>query len=484
MSVTASPAQTAPRPSPQSVRTDIEVSCRLPLLGLFGSGVLWLLLGLLFALIATLKFHNPRFLSSEAYWTYGRMHAAHTTALLYGFGVQTALGVGLWLLCRLGRAPLAAPGVVLVGIALWNTAVTIGLIAILCGDSTGFESFEMPAYVSAMLFVSYLLIALCGVLTFHRRAEGNLYPSQWFVLGSFFWFPWIFSTTSMLLLCLPVRGVMQSSVAWWYAHNFSSIFLGFAGLASIFYFIPKLMNRPLHSYYLAAMAFWTLALFGSWGGIPGGAPLPSWIISLGVVGTVLTTVPLLAVAANLFHTVRHDLNALDNHLTLRFTYVALVFWLLAGVQQIVGVLPDVSALTDYTWFTVAHWELFHYGFFAFAMFGAIYYIVPRLLDWVNPPMWSPGLVKCHFWLTFVGILISYLALLVGGVGQGFLLANPKYSFAQVMMSTLMALRAGTPGDLFIIIGTIFFLLNFALLLLRWGFRYWVENSGGLRKERL
>jgi cytochrome c oxidase cbb3-type subunit 1 len=479
MSVTASPAQTAPRPPPQSATIEIEASCRLPLLGLFGGGVLWLFLGTLFALIASLKFHDPHFLANEPYWTYGRIHAAHRTALLYGFGVPAALGVGLWLLCRLGRALLAGPGVVLIGVIFWNTAVAIGLIAILCGDSTGFDSFEMPGYVTAILFVSYLLIALCGVLTFHRRAEGRLYPSQWFVLGSFFWFPWIFSTASMLLLCMPVRGVMQSSIAWWYAHNFSAIFLGFAGLASIFYFIPKLLGRPLHSHYLAALAFWTLALFGSWGGIPGGAPLPSWIISMGVVGAVLTAVPVLAVAVNLYQTVRHDLAALDAHLTLRFTYVALVFWLIAGAQQIVGVLPNVSALTDHTWFSVAHWELFHYGFFALAMFGAMYYIVPRLLDGVGPPAWSPGLVQAHFWPTFFGILISYIALLVGGVGQGFLLNDPKYSFAQVTRGTLMALRASTLGDLCLVVGTIFFLLNFALLLSRHCCRRWTES----RKER-
>ena len=200
--------------------------------------------------------------------------------------------------------------------------------------------------------------------------------------------------------------------------------------------------------------------------MPAGAPLPAWIISMGVVGTVLTAVPLLAVAVNFHHTVRHNLEALDAHLTLRFTYVALIFWLIAGAQQIVGVLPNVSALTDYTWFSVAHWELFHYGFFALAMFGAVYYIVPRLLDPADPPVWPQGLVQAHFWPMFFGILISYIALLVGGVGQGFLLNDPKYSFTQVTHGTLMALRAGTMGDLCIVVGTVFFLLNFALLLSR------------------
>jgi cytochrome c oxidase cbb3-type subunit 1 len=479
MSVTASPAQTAPQSAPQPATIDIEASCRLPLLALFAGGLLWFFLGTVFALIASLKFHAPQLLASEPYWTYGRIHAAYKTVILYGFGVPTALGVGLWLLCRLGRAKLAGPWVVLIGIGIWNLAVAIGVIAILCGESTGYESFAMPAYICTVLFVAYLLIAICGVLTFNLRTENSLYPSQWFVLGSLFWFPWIFSTASMLLLCMPVRGVVQSSVAWWYAHNLSSIFLGFAGLASIFYFIPKLLGRPLHSYYLALFAFWTLALFGGWGGIPAGSPLPSWIISLGVVGTVLTLVPLLAVAVNLYQTVRHDPNSLDAHVTLRFSYVALFFWLIAGAQQIVGVLPSVSVLTDYTWFSFAHWELFHYGFFAAAMFGAIYYIAPRLLDRVDPPVWSPGLVKAHFWFTLAGILISYLSLLVAGVGEGYLLDDPKYSFAEVMRGTLMPLRVSTMGDLLVFIGTVIFLLNFALLLSRYCCRCWNEA----RKER-
>src|ERR1035438_486062 len=113
MSVTASPAQTAPRPPPRSATMEIEASCRLPLLGLFGSGVLWLFLSALFALIASLKFHNPHFLAGESYLTYGRIHAAEGTALLYGFGVPVALGVRSIIESHCGRLwaePNAGPG--------------------------------------------------------------------------------------------------------------------------------------------------------------------------------------------------------------------------------------------------------------------------------------------------------------------------------------------------------------------------------------
>jgi len=483
MSVTATPPQKAALSSPLTPGSEIEASCCFPLVGLFGGAVLWLFLGLIFALINSLRFHNPHLFADESFLSYGRVHAAQVSAILYGFGVPCALGSGLYLICRLGRTPLAGSVAALLGMVLWNSAVTVGVIAVLCGGGTGFESFDLPAFVSVPLLVAYLLIGISGLLTFHNRTVETLYPSQWFVLGSLFWFPWIFSTATAMLLCMPARGVMQPIIAWWYAHNFSTVFLGFAGLGAIFYFIPKLIGRPLHNSYVAALAFWTLALFGSCGGIPNGSPLPSWIVSLALVGTVLTAVPLLAVGWNLYATVRTNPDALDSHITLRFTYVAMFFWLIAGIQQIVGVLPNVSAMTDYTWFGVAHWELYHYGFFALAMFGAMYYILPRLIDSINPPAWKPGLVKLHFWFTLVGVIIAYLALVVGGIGEGYLLSNPAYDFNHVMAGTLMALRLATMGDLLLVIGTIFFLLNIALLLSRYCWNYCSQVYIGIGKER-
>jgi cytochrome c oxidase cbb3-type subunit I len=441
-------------------------SCPAGLLYLLGAGVVWLAIALALGFLDSLKFHAPRLLADSAFWTYGRVHAAQSSALLYGFGVQAALGVGLWLLCRLGRARLVGPFVVFLGAILWNCAVTVGVIAILCGDNTGFESFEMPAVCAPMLFAAYALIGICGLLTFHQRQEGPLYPSQWFVIGSLFWFPWIFSTAALLLLYMPVRGALQAAVDWWYAHNLSTVYLGFAGLASSFYFIPKLLGRPLHSRQLAALAFWTLAVFGSWGGIPDGAPLPSWIASLGVAGTVLTAIPMLAIATNFYLTARQDLNTLDASPTLRFTYVGLLFLFIAAAQQIVGALPNVSAITSLTWFGVAQKELFQLGFFATTIFGAIYYIVPRLLG-IGDDAWCPKLAKAHFYLASIGILISYLSLLVGGVGQGVLLEDAGHSFVQVMQGTLMPLRMSTLGDLMFLTGTIVFLVNFARLVGNW-----------------
>jgi cytochrome c oxidase cbb3-type subunit I len=435
------------------------------MLTLFASALIWLVIASLLELINSLKFHAPSFLASEPYLSYGRVHAAQNAAFLYGFAVQAALGLGLWLLCRLGRTKLAGPAIVFIGAIFWNTAVTFGFAAILCGASTGYECFEMPAWCGPMLFVAYLMIGICALLTFHERQPERLYPSQWFVLGSLFWFPWIFSTAALTLLCLPARGVLQATNAWWYAHNLDTVFLGFAGLASAFYFIPKLISRPLHSHHQAALAFWTLALFGSCGGIPVRAPLPSWIISLAVVGTVLTAIPILTIATNFYQTVRLDFNRLDAEPSLRFTYIGLFFWVIAGVQQIVGALPSVSTITDFTWFDAAQKELYHYGFFAMTIFGALYYIVPRLLN-VESSAWCPNLLKFHFWFIFLGVLTSYVSLLVAGIGEGILLANAGNSFIEVSRRTMMPLRVSTMGDLLVAAGTIVFLLNFTGVLVQ------------------
>ncbi|HEX3719276.1 MAG TPA: cbb3-type cytochrome c oxidase subunit I [Verrucomicrobiae bacterium] len=466
MSATVSPARTASNNPSEPSQAGLNVSCPIGMLYLLGAGLVWLLVALVLGFIDSLKFHAPGFLADHGFLSYGRVHAAAGSALLYGFGAQAALGIGLWLLCRLGRTTLAGPFVVFLGAFFWNFAVTVGVIAILCGNNTGFDAFEMPAVCAPTLFVSYAMIGICAMLTFHQRREGPLYPSQWFVVGALFWFPWIFSTAAILLLYMPVHGVLQAAIAWWYAHNFSMVFLGFSGLASSFYFIPKLLGRPLHSRQLAALAFWTLAVFGSWGGIPDGAPLPSWIASISVVGTVLMAIPMLALGDNFYHTARYGLNTLDADPTLRFTYVGLLFLFVAVAQQIVGALPNVSAITSLTWFGAAQKELFHLGFFAMTVFGAMYYIVPRLLG-LGAEAWCPKLTKWHFGLTLAGILISYLALLVAGVEQGIMLAGTNHSFVEVMSSTLMPLRASTLGDLLFLAGTFVFLGNFLRVIGTW-----------------
>ena len=172
---------------------EIDASCRAPVLLLFLGAAIWLLIGSVLGMMATLKFHQPNLLADNPWFTYGRVHPAHLNALIYGFAIPAGLGVLLWLFCHLGRSKLALTPVIIAGALIWNLGVVSGIVGILYGESTGFEWLEMPRYASTMLFYGYLAIGLGAMFTFHQRRTRELYISQWFLLAAVFWFPWVYS---------------------------------------------------------------------------------------------------------------------------------------------------------------------------------------------------------------------------------------------------------------------------------------------------
>jgi cytochrome c oxidase cbb3-type subunit 1 len=448
---------------PPVAAAEIDASCRVPVLVLFACAAVWLVTASVLALIASLKFHMPQLLADCPWFTYGRLQPMQMNALIYGFAAQAALGVSLWMIARLGRTRLVQPGYVVVGALLWNLGMKIGIFGIQIGDSTGFDWLEMPGYASPILFVGYAIMGVCGLLTFHQRREPTLYVAQWFLLAALFWFPWIYSTANLLLVLFPVRGVLQASINWWYIGSLSGIWFGFIGLAVIFYFLPKLTGRMLYSNPLAMVAFWTLALFGGWGGIHHGVPLPAWIPSLSTVFTVLTLLPLLAIAINWNETLRGASLNWKASLPLRFVLFGSFAYLLAGALSIVDSLPQVSQTTHFTFFTTARTQLLLYGFFGMTMFGAIYYITPLLTrsEWPRAN-WA----NRHFTLGALGIALYVASLALGGVLQGRALNDPNRSFLDALNIGLIFFRVSTLGDVLMLAGNGLLALNLVVWLTR------------------
>ncbi len=435
---------------------EISISCRVPLLVLFISAAAWLVAGSAFALIASIKFHAPGFLADCPWLTYGRVHPAWLDSVLYGFCVQAGLGVTLWLFARLGRARLVQSWLVVLGAVAWNMGVTLGIGGILIGDSTGFATLEMPAYAALLAFVGYLLVGVSATLTLRQRQQSSLYVSQWFLLAALFWFPWIYSTAELLLVKFPVRGVAQPVIAWWYANNFLAVWLALAGLATVFYFVPKLMKRELHSYYLALFTFWTLILFTSWAGIPQTAPVPAWMPAISTIASVLTILPILSVALNVHHTLEGNYSGLASNPTLLFVGFGACAFVGAGLMRIFAVFVNFQQQLSFTWFEPARNLLGFYGFFAMAMFGAIYYILPQLVGTDFP---LPKLVRVHFWLAGLGVLLLALPLAISGILQAAQLQNPDVPFIDIVKSSLAFLRVSTLGDLLLLAGHLMLLAN-------------------------
>ena len=446
---------------------EIDRSCCVPLLVLFGGAALWLVVGSVLGLLASIKFHAPDFLANCAWLTYGRLQPAADDALLYGFCLPAGLGVALWLLARIGQTPIRGAIIPVVAANLWHLGVLAGLTGILMGDSTGFTWLEFPRGGSVPVFFAYLLLALWAMMIFAGRRPAlrdALCPSQWFLVAALFWFPWIYSTANLFLIAGPVRGVAQAVIGWWFANNLLVVWTGLVGLGTALYFLPKLGGRPLQSHYLALFAFWTFILFATWCGIPPGAPVPVWMPTLSAAAIALLIVPLLAVFLVTWRTVRGSIKSNWNNTPFCFIGSGIDSFLLSGLMLMAMACPQISRVTNFTWFGPAETQLRLYGFFAMTMFGAAYHLLPRVVGIEFP---FPKLARVHFWLSLLSIALLVAPLAIGGVVQGLKLQNPNVAFADTTKAMLPFLRVSTTGLLLMLLGNLLFFANVIGLTIRW-----------------
>lgn len=439
--------------------SDIDASARLPLLLLLGSALLWLVAGGVLALIASIQLHTPEFLGGCAWFTYGRMQAAQETALVYGWAVNAGLAVALWLLARLGGMPLRAAGLAAVGAAFWNLALTLGLVGIFAGDMTGFAFLQLPAYIQPFMLAAYAAVAAAGVLAWTGRRKAFTFAAQWYAVAALFVFPWVFSVTQVLLLFAPVHGTLQSVVAAWFGQNFAALVLAPFALAAAYYLLPKISGRPVNHYDYAAHGFWVLLFVGGWAGgrhLIGG-PVPAWIATTGIVATALLLFHYAVVAINL-----GGIFTARGGTALRFAALGLAAYLLGGLLDAVTSARDVAKFVQFTFIPVAQTQLLLTGAFTFMIFGAIYYLAPRL---VGKPWPSTALIRAHFGSVFLGLVLSVGGLFAAGWVQAGDLAQPAVTFAAIAADTRPWLFAATAGQALLLLGSLALALNFIRLLL-------------------
>jgi cytochrome c oxidase cbb3-type subunit 1 len=449
----------------KALLAEIDASCRVPVLFFVCSGLAWLLLGTLLALVASIKLHSPGFLASWDFLTFGRVRPAHLNTVIYGWASQTGIGVALWLMCRLCRVSFVAPGLATVAAVFWNIGLTVGIVGILAGDSTSIEWLEMPRYATPILFFSYALVAVWAVITFRLRTERHLYVSQWYLLAALLWFPWLYATAQILLVIEPVRGTVQAAVNWWFAHNLLGLWFTPIGLAAIYYFIPKVIGRPIRSYYLSMLGFWSLALFYNWNGLHHliGGPLPAWMITVSIVASVMMLVPVTVVAINHHLTMWGHLSKLRHSPTLRFVVLGSICYTAASLQGIANSLRSYSEVVHFTHHTVAHAHLGMYGFFTMVMFGSLYYLLPRITCREWP---CHNLVSLHFWACALGLFLYVVPLGVGGFLQGLAMNDASVPFLKVVEGTLPWLKLRTFAGLVLALGHVAFVANVGWMLAR------------------
>jgi len=458
-----------PDPLTACERAEIDASTRRPVLLFFGCAVLWLLAGSVLGLVSAWKMTHPGLLDSTGFLTFGRIRPAHLNVVIYGWASQAGIGAGLWLMARLCRVPLMRSKLLVSAAVFWNVGVLVGVLGILAGEGRSIEWLEFPGYATPILFVAFACTGVWAVIMFRFRKPGRIFVSQWYLLAAFLWLPWMYGTANILLVWQPVQGSAQGAVNWWFAHNILGLWFTPIGLASAYYMIPKILGRPIHSYYLSILGFWSLALFSSWNGMHHliGGPLPAWMVSASVAASVMMFVPVVAAAINFHLTMSGHFDALKWSPTLRFTVFGAMTYTVVSLQGASMSIPSLNAVTHFTDYTVGHSHLGMYGFFSMMMFGAMYYIVPRLVGWEWP---SATMIRWHFWLVAGGVLLMASSLTIGGFLQGLALYDPTVSFRSSLdYATPFRWLRGISGVL-LLAGHLVFASLFILMLLKIGRR--------------
>lgn len=452
------------------LRAEIDRSLRHPVMFFFTSGAAWLAVSLVLGIIASIKSHSPAFLGEASFLQYGRVFPAHLNALIYGWGAQAGFGVLVWLMARLARQPSRNAGTMLVAGHVWNFGVSIGVLGILFGHGTGKQWMEFPTFVWPVLLAAYAAIAIWALIAFRVRRGDHVYISQWYLLGAVLWFPWIYLTANLYVNVFDVHPLMAAAINGWFRQAMILLFFVPLGIASAYYIAAKVAARPIYNYTYSVGGFWALAVIAPWAGMQSvmGAPIPIFLQYMGAGATMLAAVPLIISGVNILKTAAQNSEATAHSPSLRFTVAGVVGMLLLAALGVLLSHPYAMQFTQFSSANYGYEVLALYGFFSMCMFGAIYFIVPRVTrrEWL-----SRRLIRTHFWFSIYGVLtIVLFCSVLGGFQQG----AAQRAFDQPWSSAARASFPYVVGTTLawaaILYANVFFFIHLTLMWLRLGRR--------------
>jgi cytochrome c oxidase cbb3-type subunit I len=406
----------------------------------------WGVVGFLVGLILALQLTWPA-LNFDLPWTqFGRLRPVHTSAVIFAFGGSALIGSSLYVVQRTCRVRLWSNG--LAWFVFWGYQAFIVMAALgyVLGVTQGKEYAEPEWFVDLWLTVVWVAYLILFLMTLVGRREPHIYVANWFFLA-------FIVTVAMLHvvnnLTVPVSftgaksyvvfaGVQDALTQWWYAHNAVGFFLTAGFLGMMYYFVPKRVNRPVYSYRLSVVHFWSLIFLYIWAG-PHHlfyTALPDWLQTLGMVFSVMLWMPSWGGMINGVMTLSGAWDKLRTDPVLQFLVVSLAFYGMSTFEGPMMSIKAVNSLSHYTDWTIGHVHSGALGWVAMVTFGVIYMMVPKL--WQRDELYSLRLVSYHFWIATIGIVLYITSMWIAGILQGLMwraydaLGFLEYSFAETV----------------------------------------------------
>jgi cytochrome c oxidase cbb3-type subunit 1 len=387
--------------------------------------VFWAIVGMAVGLLIACQLAWPQ-LNLEPYLNFGRLRPLHTSGVVFAFGGNILIASSFYVVQRTCRARLAFPG--LARFVFWGYQLFIVLAAsgYLLGITESREYAEPEWYVDIWLTIVWVAYLVVFVGTLARRTEPHIYVANWFYLS--------FILTIALLhvvnnLAVPVSflgsksyslfsGVQDALTQWWYGHNAVAFFLTVPFLAMMYYFVPKQAERPIYSYRLSILHFWSLIFLYIWAG-PHHllyTALPDWAQTLGMVFSVMLWMPSWGGMINGLMTLNGAWDKVRTDPIIRMMVMALAFYGMATFEGPMLSIKTVNSLSHYTNWTIGHVHAGALGWNGMISFAAVYFLVPRL--WKRERLYSLRWVNWHFWSATIGIVFYAASMWTAGITQG------------------------------------------------------------------
>ncbi|MFP4156574.1 MAG: cytochrome-c oxidase, cbb3-type subunit I [Opitutales bacterium] len=455
-------------PNPTSTHTvEYDDACvRLFLIASVFWGAVGMAAGVLIA--SQLNFWQMNF--NMEWLTFGRLRPLHTNAAIFAF-VGNMMFAGIYYSTqRLCRCRLASDLLTKIHFWGWQFIIVLAAITLPLGYSRGKEYAELIWPINILVAVIWLVFAANFFWTLSKRREKSLYVAIWFYIAT------IVTVTMLYVinhLSLPTSfthsypifgGVQDALVQWWYGHNAVAFFLTTPILGIMYYFVPKAANRPVYSYRLSIVHFWSLVFIYIWAGPHHllNTSLPGWLQSLGMLFSLMLWAPSWGGMLNGLLTLRGAWDKLLTDPVIKFFAAGVTFYGMATFEGPLMSIKSVNALSHYTDWTIGHVHGGTLGWNGFMAAGMFYWLAPRL--W-NTKLYSTALANLHFWLGMVGILLYVASMWVsGGMVQGLMLnATTDGDTLLKYPNFLDTLQAIRPLMLFRLIGGGFYLIGFFLM---------------------
>ncbi|GAB3011636.1 cbb3-type cytochrome c oxidase subunit I [Niabella terrae] len=411
-------------------RPNIDPALSRMILWYMGCATFWLLFGTTVGEYLGIKFVAPE--ADHLSWlSFGRLRPVHTNAVFWGWASLGMIGLGYYIVPRVSNTRLAHIKYGWYTLILINASVIIGTLCLMAGINNGGGEYREYIWPVMLLFAIGLVLTLINYIqTIARRTTREIYISNWYMVAAI-----IFTIVIALAAYIPYwqNGLGETIIQGYYMHQGVGMWFMLFTLGIVYYFLPQQLNKPIYSYSLGILAFWTQILFYTLIGTHHFvfSSIPWWLQTVAIVGSAGMAIPVIAGTTNFLMTFKGAWYKIKDSYTLPFFLVGIIFYFTGSMQGTAEAFRTTNLIWHFTDFTVAHSHLTMYGIITFFLWACMYAIIPRLTGKEAPQI----LIGAHFWLAFIGMLFYTIPLMYGSTLKGLLWIQGKPFIDSV---TLMA----------------------------------------------